>query len=710
MFNTPVMRSLVWVPLVMLVAAPAWAQKKIEDLKYPPLNRFEIAQPEKVVLDNGMQLYLLEDHALPLVEFSVRLACGSYLEPANKVGLASITGNVMRTGGTENMTGDDIDAALEAIGATVETGIGQASGYAYGDALTEYSETMMRILADILRRPVFESDKIELAKTEQRAGISRRNDDPMGINTREFFKLVYGPESPYARHTEYATIEAVTRDDLVAFHQRYVQPQGVQLAVWGDFQTSAMTELVERYFADWPPGAAEIPDPPEVQYDFKPTVNYAEKTDVNQSNIFIGHIGGQMGDPDYPATIVMNSILGGAFGSRLFGQVRTTEGLAYAVSGTYTFRFGRPGFFYVFVSTKSGSTVQAIESCMREVKRMQTDPPTEEEMRRAKDGWLNAFVFNFDTQSEILDRLMTYDYYGFPADYLQQIKEGVESVTPEDIVAVAQRKLHPDALQIMVTGKADEFDRPLSDLGPVNVIDITIPGPPGEDFVATDEELARGQELLARAVEACGGLDAFRNVESIRRESKVAMSTPQGAMTLDVASLVVFPSMSRQVVRTPMGDQVVVYHGREGWMTMAGQTQMLPAGQIDDMVKDLERNLIWIFRNADDPYFKVAAKGTIDLAGQTVLRLDFLTASGTSFKMYLDPNTYRPAGMRYMGETPAGPAETLDTYGEFTRAADIWMPGATHREAGPMTFDVELVKAEFNVDYNEIDFQKPDDL
>jgi zinc protease len=703
-------RGLACAIVLSVAVAPAWAQKKIKDLKYPPLNSIEVPQPEKVTLDNGMTLYLLEDHTLPLVNLSARLDCGSYLEPASKVGLAEIAGSVMRTGGTENMTGDEIDQALEAIGASVETSISTTSGSADGNALTEHVETVVRIMADILRRPAFDPDKIELAKTEERAGISRRNDNPMGINTREFFKLIYGPESPYARHAEYATIEPITREDLRAFHEQYVQPQGVRLAIWGDFVSADMVALIKKYFGDWARGATDIPKPPEVDYTFRPTVNYAEKLDVNQSNIFIGHIGGKMGDPDYPATIVMNSILGGAFGSRLFGQVRTTEGLAYAVSGTYTFNFSRPGFFYVFVSTKSGTTIQAIESCEREIRRMQTDPPTEEEMRRAKDGWLNAFVFNFDTKSEILNRMMTYDYYGFSPDYLQQVKEGVEKVSSEDVLAVAQRKLHPDNLQVMVTGKAEEFDRPLSDLGPVNVIDITIPGPVGAEFAATDAELAEGAALLARCVDACGGVTAFKSVKTIRRESRVTVNMPQGSMALDVTALVVFPGMTHQTLKTPMGEQVLVFNGREGWMSMGGQTQMLPSAQASENIKDLERDLVRVFGTSDVPDYQVAAKGLAEFGELNVLRLDFLTASGGQFVLYLDPETYRPAGMRYQGESMAGPAEMVETFAEFLQAGDLLLPGKFHRDAGSMSFDVELIEAEINVDYNEVDFEKPADL
>lgn len=703
-------RTVALVCMALLWSTSGYAQKQIADIKFPKLNKVETPSPESVTLDNGMKLYLLEDHTLPVVNFSARLNCGSYLEPGNKVGLAAIAGNLLRTGGTENMTSDEIDERLEAIGASIETNIGTTSGSVSANSLSEYSETIVEIMSDVLRHPVFDADKIELAKTGSRANISRRNDDPRGINIREFRKLLYGADSPYARHTEYATIESVSREDLIAFHEAFIQPQGTQLSIWGDFKTDEMVALITRHFGDWTRGTVEIPPPPGVEYQPKNTINYAEKTDVNQSNIFLGHIGGKMGDPDYPATIVMNSILGGGFASRLFGQVRTTEGLAYAVAGTYSFNFANPGMFYVFVSTKSETTVQALESCIREVRRMQTDAPTDEELQRAKDGYLNSFVFNFDTKSEILTRMMTYEHYGFDADYLQQIKEAVEKVTADDVLDVANRKLDPDHLQIMVTGNASEFDRPLSDLGRVNVIDISIPSPSEGEFMATDEELAKGLELLAKATEACGGLGSFKKAETIHRTATVTIQTPGGAMDMELETVSVISQMTHQTLKTPMGSQVSVYNGREGWTTMGGQSKMMGASEAADMVRSQERHLINLFQSSDEPTFKVAFKGAEELGSKSSLRLDFLMASGNQFKMYLDPDTYRPTGLRYMAETQVGPAEIVETILSFTDAAGMKLPGSLHREGGPMTFDIEYTNTEINAAINEVDFQKPDTL
>jgi predicted Zn-dependent peptidase len=450
---------------------------RYQELRYPKLHDIEIPEIERVRLANGMQLYLLEDHELPLINISAMIRVGSVYEPADKTGLAAITGTVMRTGGTTSMTGDEIDEQLERIAASVETSIGLNSGSAYMSVLKEDIDTGLSILADVLMNPAFREDKIELAKIRHRSMIARRNDQPRSIAVREFVKLIYGPESVYGRHTEYATIGNVSRDDLVAFHKKFYYPNNVMLAVWGDFDSGQMIRKIREAFRDWNKVDIYVPKVPEVRYEFRPTVNVIRKDDINQSNIFLGHIGGLMNDPDYFALILMNRILGSGFTSRLFKNVRSRQGLAYSVFGWYSAKYDHPGVFYVGCQTKSETTIKAINAMMKEVEEMTKSEVTDEELALARESYLNKFVFNFDTKGEIVGRLMTYDYFGYPPDFLEKTKENIEKVTKEDVLRVARKHLQPDNLQILCVGRPQDFDEPLSVLGPVREIDIAIPVP-----------------------------------------------------------------------------------------------------------------------------------------------------------------------------------------------------------------------------------------
>ncbi len=453
----------------------AYAQKSPKDkFVFGPLNPIKMPKVEKAELPNGIKLYLVEDAEFPTINLWAMVRTGSVFEPPAKVGLASITGQALRTGGTKAKTGDQIDKELDTLAALVSTGVGTTSGFISVSVLKEDFDKAIGILTDILTEPAFPEDRIELAKLQMRTAISRRNDNIGSITNREFNKLMYGQDSPFARQTEYATIDAVTRKDIVDFYNTYFYPNNTSMAVWGDFESAAMINKIKTALGKWKRGAPSSQAWPKVSYDYKYTVNFIDKPDVNQSNIMLGHIGGLMNNPDYPALNIMNYIL--SF-ERMFKRIRTDEGLAYSVWGDYGASYVYPGIFSCGAQTKSQSTVYAIDIMLKELKKITEQEVSDEELAKAKDGYLNSYVFNFESKSQIVNRLMTYAYYGYPLDFTEKIKAGVEKVTKADVLRVAKKYLQPDKVQILVVGKKEDFDKPLSTLGPVNVIDITIPGP-----------------------------------------------------------------------------------------------------------------------------------------------------------------------------------------------------------------------------------------
>lgn len=458
--------------------APARAQKSYSELTYPPLRDIQVPDVARTELPNGMVLYLLEDHTLPKVRGFALIRTGDLWEPADKVGLASIVGQVMRTGGTANYSGDDINKMLEDVGASVEIGIGGTSGTASLFALKENLPMVLDVLADILQNPAFAPDKLQLAKVMMQSGIARRNDDVGSIASREFQRLLYGSDSPYARNVEHATVANITRADLVEFHARYFHPNQVALGLWGDFDSEAVRAQVEKLFGSWEREDVNLPPVPKVAAAHEASVNYVAKDDINQTNLRIGHLGGRRDDPDYFAMSLMAEILGGGFSSRLFKLIRSEQGLAYRVGASWSAAWDHPGTFSVVCNTKTETTLQATTEILKEVRRITEEPVTEDELRLAKDGILNSFIFNFDSKGEIVRRLMIYEYYGYPKNFLEQYRSNIEKVTADDILRAAKKHIRPDELTILAVGRGQDFDQPLDTLGEVNTIDISIPPPP----------------------------------------------------------------------------------------------------------------------------------------------------------------------------------------------------------------------------------------
>ncbi|MDH3892251.1 MAG: insulinase family protein [candidate division Zixibacteria bacterium] len=668
--------------LLILVASGVWAQD-VDKLKFPKLNKLEIPQTEKVTLDNGIRLYFLEDKSLPLFNVRVRMNVGSYLDPFDKVGLASICGSTMRTGGTQKWTGDEIDEMLEGIGGSVEVGIDDISGSAGISVLSEYSDLALEVLAEVLRRPVFDQDKIDLSKMQERSGVSRRNDNPGGVALREWRKLVYGPDSPFSRHTEYASIEAIARDDLVNFHKAYVAPENMQMAIIGDYDRDAVMALLDQYFGDWAQSGVPVPPLPKVDYNWRSKVYYVEKPEAAQSYVRIGHLGGLVTDDDYADKIVMNAILGGGFGSRLTDAVRTQMGLAYSVGGRYISNIAYPGYFFAVGSTGPENTVKAAKEMIKQIKSMQTRGPSEEEMQKGKDGYLNSFVFNFDTKQEVVTRMMTYDFYGLPEDFLQQEKEGVEKVTPEDVMEAAKRNLHPDSMMVLVVGNGEAFDEPLESLGlgPVDTLDITIPPAVEESqVVITPESLERGKGLLDQAVAATGGLDNLKAVQSVHQKGTMTLVMGPQEMPVGVKTIEVLPDKHRNEMNLMGRNIFEVRNGDVGWKTnpMTGELAEMSGDEIAKDDESVARNLINILSHADNPYYQAVYNGDGEVAGTAVDWVAIMGADGEAIcQLALDAADHHLVGQKYWGESMTGEGMLEEAMSDYASVNGVQMPMKT---------------------------------
>jgi zinc protease len=459
-------------------AAPAQA-KPWTAIPIPPLHAFKPQQPKRIELANGLVLFLQEDHELPFIDGSILIRGGSRDAPAAKTGLVTLYGEAWRTSGSATTSGDALDIELAQKAASIETGGGGATTSVDWGSFKQDFDTVFGEAVDLLLHPAFKPDKLALAQRGMFTGISRRNDEPDSIASRESTKLVYGKDSPYARQAEYATVAAATLDDLKAWHDRTVVPNGMIVSVEGDFDSAAMEAKLRKVFEPLPRGAAipplkaEFPGP-------TPGVYFADKEDVDQSTGEIVGLGTMQSNPDYYALSVMNEVFSGGFGSRVVQYVRTKLGLAYDVGGSFGAQYDHPGVFRSVVGTKSATTVAATNAVLEEIGRLKTKPPTPAELNKAKDQVINSFIFNFDTPEKTLNEQVMLAFYGYPPDFLEKYKDGVERVTSADVSRVANKYIDVSKLAILVVGNKAEIKPPLSGLGKVTDLDITIPPPPGK--------------------------------------------------------------------------------------------------------------------------------------------------------------------------------------------------------------------------------------
>ncbi|HLA09027.1 MAG TPA: pitrilysin family protein [Pyrinomonadaceae bacterium] len=445
----------------LLAQQPAAIPSHPRELKYTTLN-FTPPKREQYrhVLSNGVVAYLVEDHDLPLVNVVTGIRTGQYLDPAGKEGLAALMGSQMRAGGTTSKTAEEFDEAADFLAASINSTVGATQGTANLNLLSKDIDQGLALYFDMLRNPRFQEDRLTLAKSQLLQNMERRNDRTDAIEGREWSRLMYGADHFASKETTKASIDSITREDLLAFHQKYVQPGGFILAISGDFNTKEMLAKLEAAMKGWPVSKQTVPEVP------KPTITpvaglyTVHKADVNQGRVSIGHTGSLRDNPDSYAISIMNDILGGGgFTSRITSRVRSDEGLAYSAGSNFGLGVYYPGVFRAAFQSKNPTTSQAIDIVLEEIARVRTTKVSAEELETAKNFLIEVFPRNFATAGQIAGVFAGDEFTKRPPDYWATYRDRVRAVTADDVLRVAQKYLQPEKLVILVVGNIEEITK-----------------------------------------------------------------------------------------------------------------------------------------------------------------------------------------------------------------------------------------------------------
>lgn len=651
----------------------SWKQVPI-----PTLPAFKPGQPTRIELKNGMVIFLQEDHELPLIGGTMLIRGGYTAENTEKVGLVEMYGEVWRTGGTATKTGDELDDFLEARAAKVETdGSADLTSISF-DCLKGDFQEVFNVWLDLLRNPAFREDKVALAQNQMNTGIARRNDNSGSIAGRESSFLAYGKNNPYVRVPEYYTVAAVSREDLVKWHKQYVHPNNIILGIVGDFDSKQVEATLRQAFENWERGPQA--KAPQLQYTpAAPGIYVADKSDVNQSEIRMVELGIDRRNPDYFAVSVFNELFGGGFSSRLFSNLRTKQGLAYSVGGGIGTAFDHPGVTRLSMGTKTESTAEAIRGMYQQIDELKTNPMTEAELKRAKDSVLNSFIFNFDTPEKVLREKMTYEFYGYPLDFLDRYRAEVEKVTLPDLNRVAEKYLLKNKLAVLIVGNAAQMKQELASLGNVQQIDISIPesapGAQGGSAAAAPAVSSNpeGKALMAKVVQALGGEAKVQAANTMQYQMTMSQTTPMGEMPMQVEATTVYPDRNAAKIATPQGELVVVSTPDTAFMSMGSQVRELPAGERNEQMAEMQRDLLFVAKNANNPSFAFSAAGTEKVDGKDLAVLDIQTGD-QKLRWFIDPKDGRLVRATFRGMGPSGPAQMEETYSDWKTVDGLSLP------------------------------------
>ena len=432
-----------------------------EKLTFPPLI-YDAPNPAdyRVELESGAIVYIYPDRERPLIDLSVNVRGGSYLDPKGKEGLASLTGYLMARGGIPSSPADKLDEELEFLAARLSSSFGGLSGSVGLNLLSKDADRGFEILRAVLAAPSFQEDKLALRKTQTLQGLKQRNDDSKNIESRERNFLAYGERFWFNRHTTVASLESIRREDLLAFHHEWVHPQNFIVSVSGDFDRNEMLKRLDGVFAAWPhPGKKAPPVSQEQKYG-KPGV-YIVNKDVNQGRVSIMLPGIRWDAPDYYAIQVMNDVLGGGgFTSRITNRVRSDEGLAYSARSAFPGGVYYPVVFRAGFQSKSRTVAYATSIVLEEIERITREPVTKEELLTTKKSFIDTFPNNFASAAQVVSAFASDEMIGRYAKqphYWANYRDNIESVDIAAVQHVAKQRLKLDQMIILIVGQKEEI-------------------------------------------------------------------------------------------------------------------------------------------------------------------------------------------------------------------------------------------------------------
>ncbi|HYF49571.1 MAG TPA: insulinase family protein [Planctomycetota bacterium] len=675
------MLRLLFVAAFLSLAVPVYAETAPRPEIIPPfklwrdvpahqIKAFKAPVAERFVLDNGLVVFLLEDHELPLIDLSITLRFGDVNEPLEKTGLAEATANVMRAGGSAKYPGDKLDEILEDMAANFSIGIGTDSGSVSLATLREDFDKGLDILIDVLRNPAFPEEKLELWQSQARTAISKRNDSAPGIAFREFRKAVYGEKSPYAKHAEYATVNRIDRAALQEFHRAWFQPNLMIVGVVGAFKKEEMLAKLKNTFGAWPATKTKQPEIPAISTSKKPRALFAERPKITQSTVVLGHVIDLRRDSkEYPAIQLFSEVLSGSMSARLFTEIRTKKGLAYSVGGHAAVQYNRPGLFSFSVQTRNEQALEALDALKEELVKAREQGVTESELADARERIINSFVFNFDSPSKIIGRQMTYELYGYPMDFAERMLEAIKATTLEEVNKAAKKFLDPEKMVVLAVGNSAGLEpgRALASLKNAQAIDVTIPLPQADPMVIDPARETEGRKILAQALKAAGGVEAFREIGAISSDVTLTVR----GMRLKSQMRAQLPDSARLDVAGPFGAITQIMTRENAWKASGSSVQELAPAEAKKNLRTLVQSDLGVMKilSAAEEGYNVQALDPTKDGERQLLGVEIESKSLGRVKLWFDAQTHLMARLRYVND---GSTKEYDkTFSDFETVGKV---------------------------------------
>lgn len=661
-----------------LLCTKALSAQSIDRSKAPepgPAPEINIGKAETFSLENGLKVYVVENRKLPTLSVSLSLFRDPLLE-GDKTGMLSMFGPVMQAG-TKNMSKEELDEAIDFIGANMNV----SSTGMYGYSLTRHQDRLLELMTDVLYNPLFPESELEKNKKQQISGLASEKEDPNAISGKIRDALLYGDDHPYGEQITEETVSKVSIDDLKSYYETYYKPNIASLVLVGNINVQEAKEIANKYFSKWEKG-----DVPTHEYD-DPTPTKAtsvalmdRETSV-QSVINITHtIPLTTGDEDRIKASVVNQILGGGSSSRLFRNLREDKGYTYGAYSNFSAQ-QLIGAFSASASVRNAVTDSAINEFLYEFNRIRDEEVEDEELENAIASLTGSFARSLESPQTVANFALNIDRYNLPEDYYATYLQKLNSVGKKDVMDIAKKYIQPDKANIVVVGKAKDIATSLQQFGEINYYDAD--GNPTDAPKAAESADLSAQDVFAKFVEAAGGEEALKNATDVRlvgsatvQERPIELVMTYGApkqfeMVMNMAGM----TMSEQKMN---GDEVSV--------KQAGQN--LP---VDDNTKSsLQRESYFVPELfMDEMNATASVSGIEEVDGKRAYVVEITDKAGT-YTNYYDAESFLRIRKVTTNETPQGAMTQTVNYLDWKTVEGIKVPAKMTQSFGPMTLEINF--------------------
>lgn len=718
--------------LVNAAAAPAAAQVANWPSERPPRplapRPVDFPSYHMKTLANGLQVVVVPHHEQPALTLRLYVRAGSAQDPEGKAGLAALAGTLLDQG-TTTKTAEQIATSIDSIGGAMGVGSGADLTFLTVAVMRNSFDTGLALLSDVARNPAFAVEEIERQRQQIQSSLQVSREDPDYIAAVVFSRLVYGFH-PYGRPdtgTE-ASLNSITREDLLAFHKRWFGANNAVLAIVGDMNPDDAFAGAEKAFGSWGKVDVTAVKPVEPPPPTRRTVLIDRPGSV-QTEIRVGNIALPRSHPDFLALDVAAKILGGEGGNRLYRVLRSERGLTYGAAANLVARKDA-GHIVADTDTRTETTGEALRLMVDEIHRLQRQRVDPRELEAAQAYLTGSFPLTIETPDAIATQVLNAVVYGLDLAELETYRERVNAITPDDIQRVARQYLHPDRLSIVLVGDGSRIMKDLAGVGfdrveriPIGDLDLTAPelrrsgSTPGAGRLipasyrpqaSPEGRDARAEALVARAVRAKGGHAVLRSVRTIRTEATVSiLATPEGKVEFPTTASIRYPAEFRVDAETPAGPLAQVFNAGEYWVRHGTRpAETAPPELAAEIRGAVQRDAIALLLGLADGRLSARALPESRDGERTLLPLEVQAAGMKPVTILLDGATALIAAMRYAGS--GGAAQIEETFSDYRPVNGLMIAFKAHVARDGRPYLERTVRTfELNVDLPSGLFTRP---